>query len=110
MEKPRLDESRASEFIGRRILIGVAYVDETDTVIERRQWSGRILTYSNSEGIRVQLDGSDEYCCLLPDPDALRKARPGVYRLKSSGKEIVDPDYTTIWTCHPPDEGDPQGP
>ncbi len=102
MEAPQLDESSASEFIGKTILVGVTYLDRDDNVVARKDWSEIIRSYSNQDGIRIDLDDSAEPCCLPPDPNAIRKADPGVYRLRSSGKEVVDPDFTTVWTRKQP--------
>lgn len=93
-----LDESKAAEYIEKTILIGVTDLDRNGKITGRHQWSGRIKTFSNTEGIRVALDDSDEYCCLPPSAGAIQRARPGVYRLKSTGKVIENPDFVTTWT------------
>jgi hypothetical protein len=48
-------------------------------------------------GIKVTLADGDDLT-LPPNPDAFRDAMPGIYRLRSTGEEIVDPDLTTVWT------------
>jgi hypothetical protein len=102
MEKPQLDEAKAAEYIGKTVLLGVTYLDHEEKLIEQRQWVGTILTFSNAEGIRIKLRDSDEPYCLPPDPRGIHKARPGVYRLRSTGEEVVDPDYLATWTCVKP--------
>lgn len=97
-----LDETRASEFVGKTVLIGVTYLDSDGNMKARMQWSGTIRTYSNPEGIRVDLDDSEEPCCLPPDSRILQKAKPGVYRLKATDREVENPDYVTTWTCREP--------
>jgi len=111
MDKPQVDESRASEFVGKTILIGVTYLDHEGNVIDQKQWSGRIETYSNAVGIRIQLNDSSDFCCLPPAAEAIHKAEPGIYTLRSSGKKIENPDYTTTWTCqkHDPEAKQIQG-
>jgi hypothetical protein len=108
MDKPQVDESRASEFVGKTILIGVTYLDHEGKEIGQAQWSGRIETYSNTVGIRVRLDDSSDFCCLPPAAEAIHKAEPAIYTLRSSGKKIENPDYTTSWTCQRPDPKEKQ--
>ena len=102
MEKPELDESKASEYLGRTILLGVTYLDSNNQLLAQRQWFGTILTFNNSEGIRIQLRNSAWPCCLPPDPRGIHKAKPGTYTLKSTGEEVVDPDYLATWTSTRP--------
>lgn len=102
MDKPQLDESRAAEYIGKTVLLGVTYMDEGKQVLAQHQWFGTILTFSNTEGIRIRLRDSDEPCALPPDPRGIRRAQPGIYKLRSTGEEIVDPDYLATWTCVEP--------
>jgi len=97
MNKPELDESKASEYIGKTILLGVTYLDHNEELIEQKQWHGVIETFSNSEGIRIKLANSDHPCCLPPDPRGIRRAKPGIYKLRSTGEEIEDPDYLATW-------------
>jgi len=73
MNKPELDESKASEYIGKTILLGVTYLDHNEELIEQKQWHGVIETFSNSEGIRIKLANSDHPCCLPPDPSGIRQ-------------------------------------
>ncbi len=32
------------------------------------------------------------------DPEALKVAAPGEYRLRSTGEVVVNPDFTTVWS------------
>ncbi len=97
MEKPQLNESKANEYIGKTILLCMNYLDHNEKLIERKQWFGVIETFSNKEGIRIRLSNSDYTYCLPPHPGGLQKAEPGIYRLKSTGEEIENPDYIAIW-------------
>jgi len=102
MEKPQLDESKAHEYIGKTVLLGVTYLDHNDKLLAHRQWVGTITAFSNGTGIRIKLRDSDDPCALPPDPRGIRKADRGVYRLRSTGEEIVDPDYLATWTSVQP--------
>jgi len=104
MKKPQLDESKAGEYIGKTILLGVSYLDQNQKLLRQRQWVGTILTFSNTEGITIKLRDSDVPCALPPDPRGIQKAKPGVYKLRSTGEEVVDPDYLATWTCVAPEK------
>ena len=108
---PQVDETKAADYVGKVVLIGVTYEDSKGRITGRRQWAGIIQTYSNKQGIRVALFDSKEFCALPPDPDAIRPANPGVYRLKETGREIKNPDYLATWICSAPDPcNEPTGP
>lgn len=109
MEKPKLDESRADEYIGKTVLLGVTYLDHEKKPVAQQQWVGTILTFSNKDGIRIRLRNSDDPCGLPPDPRGIHKAKPGVYKLRSSGEEVIDPDYLATWTCVKPKPKDDKG-
>ena len=100
---PPVDETKADRYIGKVVLIGVTYENSEGEISGRQQWAGVIKTYSNKDGIQVDLFDSDEFCALPPWPDAISPAKPGVYRLKSTGREIEDPDYLATWICTAPD-------
>ena len=102
MDKPKLDESKAHEYIGKTVLLGVTYLDHEHKPLGQQQWVGTILTFSNKEGIRIKLRDSDDFCGLPPDPRGIVKAKPGIYKLRSTGEEVLDPDYLATWTCIKP--------
>jgi hypothetical protein len=68
MDKPFLDESKATEYIGKTILIRVTYFDHEERLLGQHQWFGTILTFSNAEGIKIELRNSDVPWALPPDP------------------------------------------
>jgi hypothetical protein len=49
------------------------------------------------DSIEVALSDG-EVSALAPNPGAFRDAKLGIYRLRSTGEEVVDPDLTTVWT------------
>jgi hypothetical protein len=77
-------------------------LDHKDNLIEQKQCFGIIETFSNTEGIRIKLLNSSDPCCLPPDPRGIQKADPGIYKFRSTGEEIENPDYLATWTCTKP--------
>jgi hypothetical protein len=98
-----VDPSRAAEFIGKTVLVGMTYVDADDNVLEQRQWHGRIE--SVGELLEIRVHGSDEIRTLLPK---LSAAEPGEYHLRSTGEVVVDPDFIATWEVFT-GEGPPPG-
>jgi hypothetical protein len=103
--KPRLDQSLALSYIGRHLLIGVTYLDHNDTVIEQKQFHGRIVRINETEGIVVQLANSGSEFKVPPDLRGIEKALKGEYRLRSSGEVVVDPDLIANWPINKPPPG-----
>ena len=100
---PLIDDTRADEYIGKIVLIGVTYLDHKDVMLEQKQWIGTITAFSQKEGIRIKLKDSDQACCLPPDDRGIGKAPLGHYRLRSTGEEIENPDYLATWICVSPE-------
>jgi hypothetical protein len=81
-----------SELVGRSILIGVTWVDEVGQVTGRSEFAGRVIAAA-PDGIVVQRSDGHRDFTLPGDTSFIQRAAPGVYRLKSSGEEITDPDF-----------------
>jgi hypothetical protein len=96
MSDERDDDDRIEQLLGKRVLVGITYVDVDQQPIERRQLHGRIVRIDLIDGIVLALPNGEEYT-LPPDLDALRSAEPGEYELSESGEVVVDPDYTSVW-------------
>lgn len=101
--KPNLDETKAKDYIGKTVLIGVTYLDHEEKVTARHQWHGVITEISNARGIVVALKDVLKPCAMPPDLSLLQPAEPGKYRLRDTGEVVVDPDFVTVWSCKAPD-------
>jgi len=94
------------DYIGKHVLVGLTYVDHTNTVTKQAQLHGTI-TRITDEGIFFEPANGEGEFSLPPDVDSLRPAKPGEYRLRSTGEVVVDPDYVSSWTINaqPPGDG-----
>lgn len=101
--KPQLDERKANDYLGKTVLIGVTFLDHEDRQTGQQQWYGVITEFSNAKGIVIALKNDTNYCALPPDLSALRPAKPGKYRLRSTGEFVTDPDFVTTWTRRAPE-------
>ena len=87
--------------VGKTVLIGITRLDHDDELIEKTEKFGRIASVDPHDGIKVDV-GEPELFTLPPNPQHFNHARPGVYRLRSTGETVEDPDLTTIWTIKEP--------
>lgn len=103
--RPAWDRALADALIGKTVIIGLTYVDASDAVVRRVQMHGVIGLASTDEGVRIDLSGAKtgETYWLPPDVSNFEPAQPGVYRLKETGEEIIDPDFLSTWTIQAPD-------
>ena len=106
MDDPGSDDSGAIRrdpysLIGKTVLIGITRLDHADELIEKTEKFGRIVDVDPHTGIRVDV-GEPELFTLPPNPEHFHDARPGVYRLRTTGETVHDPDLTTIWTIKEP--------
>ncbi len=91
-------ESRIAPFLGKTLLFGLTYVDADERPLRYEQYSGEIEKISTADGVVVRLHDSDETYRLPPALNQLKPARPGEYRLKLTGKVIVNPDFLATWS------------
>ena len=103
---PDWDEKRAAWLIGKVALVGMTRLAaDGKTVVAKQQFHGVIEAADHATGIRIACrGGSDvETMMLPPTTTPFLNAKPGNYRLKSSGETIKDPDVTVSWTITEPE-------
>jgi 3-oxoacyl-[acyl-carrier-protein] synthase II len=83
-EEPR---AATSADIGKRILLGVTFVDERDEMIRRGQWLGTVRDVSEGR-LDIEWDGG----AISTLPPLVCDAPRGSYRLRSTGQVVVNPD------------------
>ncbi len=99
--RPEFDEKGAQGLVGKYVLVGITYTDDCDEPIGQKQFHGRVVRANAREGV-VILQQSGEEMKLPPFLKAFQPARPGQYRLHSTGEVVVDPDYTCTWSVKKP--------
>lgn len=92
-----LDPNKIASLIGKRILVGVTFVDSEGELIEQRQVHGRIRCIDPTDGMVIAIHDSDETLVLPPDLSSVRAAPRGEYRLRSTGEVVIDPDLLCTW-------------
>ncbi len=91
-------EMGAVLLIGESIIIGITYSNpKTKEISRREQIDGIIIRASMKEGIVIKRNDNGEEYKLPPDITMIQKAPNGQYKLKTTGKVIVDPGFITTW-------------
>lgn len=88
------------ELLGKSVLVDITLLDHKDELLSEHQFHGRVD--SLDDGLVHFRPGSGEGFFLPPHPSAFVKARPGKYRLRSTGEVVVDPDFIASWTIRGP--------
>jgi hypothetical protein len=94
--RPVLNEDRAQFAIGKRVLVGITKMTPDGLAQEHGQLFGTLSAIDAANGLTLALSNGTTYT-LPPDIRSLEEARPGEYRLRSTGEVVVDPDYTFTW-------------
>jgi hypothetical protein len=102
---PPWDQEEADGLVGQLVLAGITYLGaDGKTVTSQVQCWGRIVS-AKSEGIAIACEGkmwAGQTMTLPPHLSAFQAARPGEYRLSSTGETVANPDLTTSWTVTQP--------
>jgi hypothetical protein len=85
---------RQSSFIGKRLLVGITYLNREGKLLGHEQFHGRIVEVGQC-GIVILRAETGARASL---PPAVESAVPGNYRLRSTGEVIIDPDFVAEWT------------
>lgn len=101
---PAWDNERAKALVGKSVIVGVTTVGaDGKTVLGREQFHGMIMTAVEGRGIEIVcLSGPNEgkTITLPPTTTPYFDAKPGDYKLKSTGEVVTNPDVTVAWTVH----------
>lgn len=87
-----------SQYLGKRLLVGITYEDHEGELIRQEQFHGLIVE-AGEGGIEIERADTGERTSLPPE---LMPASPGEYRLRSTGETVVDPDYVAQWVMKAP--------
>jgi hypothetical protein len=97
---PKWDQEEADGLVGLLLLVGVTYLAaDGETVTSKLQYYGRIVQ-ADETGIKIACEGSraGQTMTLPPDLRGMQAAKPGQYRLRSTGEVVENPDLTAAWS------------
>lgn len=85
--------------VGKTIIVGITYMDKEGNAIKMSQYVGKIIEADENQGIVIEEKNSKEILAIPPQLSAIEIAKPGEYKLKSTGEIVVDPDLLSTWIC-----------
>lgn len=102
------NEAMSTAILGAHVVVGLTFNTSDGQLDRYEQMHGRIDVADPVRGICVVLEGlrEGESFWLPPDTRGFAMARPGDYRLKSTGETVSNPDFTVQFTIT---MGDPAG-
>lgn len=93
----------APRFMGKRILVGLTYLDAAGQVREQVQMHGLIDGVGDHTLVFEKSDGSGSFT--IPFGGELDAADPAaVYTLRSTGEAVTAVDFLASFTIHTPPE------
>lgn len=101
--RPDFDLDLARTYVGKVILIGITKLDHAGKPLGQEQMHG-VIESVGPDGFHIALQGTREGETWLMPPmlESLAAAKPGIYKLHSTGEEIHDPDLLTTWSVTQP--------
>ncbi len=87
---------------GKDVIVALTYLKSDGSLRERVQFRGTIEVANMAIGIGIRRAGHDELFTLPPDFRSVQPARPGTYRLRSTGEAVEDPALECTWTINAP--------
>ena len=84
--------------LNKKILVGVTYFTKDNVFIEQKQFWGIVIS-SDEKKIVIRLPNGDT-TSLPPDLRSTTYAKPGEYRLRSTGEVVKDPDFLSVWSVN----------
>jgi hypothetical protein len=96
-EQLEFTSAQVARYIGKRLLVGITYLDKNEQVTRLEQFHGLVVRINKNEGIVVKINDLNTERFLPPDLDQIHEASPGDYKLKASGEIVVNPDYIATW-------------
>lgn len=88
------------ELIGKVMLVGLTYYTEEGDFVRQKQVWGTVDRVED-DGVYLTLSTGEEYW-LPPDLSSTKRAKPGEYKLHSTGEVVVNPDFTATWNVTTP--------
>ncbi len=104
-KESHFDSQFAQQLLGKYIVVGITYLKPNGDLDYLQQLHGIVKTVSEQEGISIELKGvyDGEEWSMPPVTSNIHEATSGIYRLRSTGEEVDDPDFTSTWKVYQKD-------
>ena len=92
-------DNAEKELVGKLTLVELQHVDARGKQLLLEHAYGRILSVDPKDGIFIDCMGirTGTKLALPSELSPFKAARPGLYKLETTGEEIEDPDYFSTW-------------
>ncbi len=99
MTRPEDFTAQAASYVGKRMLVGLTYMNRDGQVEAQLQIHGVIVSFDRRQ-IKVRLAGrrEGEVFSLPPDLSAIREIDHAVFTLRGTGEVVENPDLLAEWT------------
>ena len=94
-------KNKYAKFLNKSILVGITYLDKDGSELAKKQFHGLIKTINDNTTV-IKINSNDEDFSIPTDIRNFEKAEPGIYKLKSTGEMVENPDFVTSWTVTKP--------
>lgn len=88
-------DNNFSSIIGKVILVGFSYRGPSGEITEQKQRWGTVIS-ADERQVRIRETDGGEFS-IPPDLRSTHVAPEGLYRLRSTGEEIKNPDLLSTW-------------
>ena len=102
---PPWDEAKAKKLLGAIVFIGITYVAPDRIQKKLVQCHGMVTQVISDKGIEIECHGqrwNGQKIWMPPDLSMFHNSPPGIYKLRETGEEIVDPDFSASCTIYLP--------
>jgi hypothetical protein len=86
------DAPTYQSIVGAYLLVGISHYDADDSLASHQQVHGRIVEASQTAGIVLRQADGDTFA-IPPELEMLVRAEPAIYRIRSTGEEVENPDF-----------------
>lgn len=95
MKTTLLDPLR-SQLPGKSVFVALTFVDVSGELLDQHQTTGTVDRITEDGFLLLrQPDGS--HFRVPADPEFIRVAEPGEYRVRNSGQRVQNPDFLAMW-------------
>ena len=91
----RKKKTNEENLIGKTILVGMTFYNKDDEFVEQKQSWGEIVAVTENT-IHIKKKDGEEFD-IPNDPSAIEPAKPGEYRLRTTGEVVENPDFLSTW-------------
>jgi len=91
-------------YIGKHILVGLTYFNTDDSVKDRVQLHGNIISISENTIVFKRTDNGENFSIPFDENNLEPDETDSVYELSSTGEVVENVDFVSSWNIRPPQD------